>query len=124
MGILGVVTGALLVLQIVPVVPVIIQAFWLGALGTLYLDNWPGGRGPAWESGEADPWPTPRRRGAQQADGDGSGESLLDPSSVRSPSRSGAAELAQAPRAIASAREHQQHVAELVAQVAVLAAAS
>ena len=36
MGILGVVTGALLVLQIVPVVPVIIQAFWLGALGSLY----------------------------------------------------------------------------------------
>jgi hypothetical protein len=80
MGILGVVTGALLVLQIVPVVPVIIQAFWLGALGTIFLDNWPGGRGPAWESGEAEPWPTPARRGAQQADGDGPGESLLDPS--------------------------------------------
>ena len=63
MGILGVVTGALLVLQIVPVVPVIIQAFWLGALGTVFLDNWPGGRGPAWESGEAEPWPT-RRPGA------------------------------------------------------------
>ena len=28
----------------------------------------------------AAPWPTPARRGAQQADGDGPGESLLDPS--------------------------------------------
>jgi hypothetical protein len=80
MGILGVVTGALLVLQIVPVVPVIIQAFWLGALGSLVLGNWPGGRGPAWESGEADPWPTPARRGGgPPADENGRGESLLEP---------------------------------------------
>jgi hypothetical protein len=79
MGILGVVTGALIVLQIVPVVPVIIQAFWLGALGSLLLDNWPGGRGPAWETGEAEPWPTPARRGAEPAQGNGDGGSLLDP---------------------------------------------
>jgi hypothetical protein len=78
MGILGVVTGALIVLQIVPVVPVIIQAFWLAALGTILLDNWPGGRGPAWDTGEAEPWPTPARRGAELGqNGDGS---LLDPS--------------------------------------------
>jgi hypothetical protein len=77
MSILGVVTGALIVLQIVPVVPVIIQAFWLGALGSIFLDNWPGGRGPAWETGEAEPWPTPARRGAEPGqNGDGS---LLDP---------------------------------------------
>lgn len=80
MGILGVVTGALIVLQIVPVVPVIIQAFWLGALGSLFLNNWPGGRGPAWETGEAEPWPTPSRRGAEPAQGNGDGGSLLDPS--------------------------------------------
>lgn len=78
MGILGVVTGALLVLQIVPVVPVIIEAFWLGALGSLFLDKWPGGRGPAWESGEAEPWPVPARRGGPPAD-DGRGEALLEP---------------------------------------------
>jgi hypothetical protein len=82
MGILGVVTGALLVLQIVPLVPVIIEAFWLGALGALYLGNWPGGRGPAWETGEPEPWPTPAQRrglapppGAEQE----SGGSLLEP---------------------------------------------
>ena len=56
MGILGVVAGALLVLPILPVG--IVQAFWLGAMGALYLGYWPGGRGPAWESGEAEPWLT------------------------------------------------------------------
>jgi hypothetical protein len=86
MGILGVVAGALLVLQIVPVVPVIIQAFWLGALGSLYLGNWPGGRGPAWETGEAEPWPTPqRRRGEPPPDSDEEGGSLLGPSNGPEP---------------------------------------
>ncbi len=87
MGILGVVAGALLVLQIVPVVPVIIQAFWLGALGSLYIGNWPGGRGPAWESGEAEPWPTPQRRRGEPPpeDGNGQGESLLGPSNGQEP---------------------------------------
>jgi hypothetical protein len=58
MAILGVIAGVLLVLQLVPLVPIVIQAFWLGAIGALFLGNWPGGRGPAWETGEADPWPS------------------------------------------------------------------
>jgi hypothetical protein len=62
MAILGVIAGVLLVLQLVPIVPVILQAFWLGAVGALFLGNWPGGRGPAWESGEPDPWPTAAER--------------------------------------------------------------
>ena len=87
MGILGVVAGALLVLQIVPVVPVIIQAFWLGALGSLIIGNWPGGRGPAWESGEAEPWPTPQRRGGAPPpeEGNGQGGSLLGPTNGHEP---------------------------------------
>ena len=87
MGILGVVAGALLVLQIVPVVPVIIQAFWLGALGSLIIGNWPGGRGPAWESGEAEPWPTPQRRGGAPPpeEGNGQGGSLLGPTNGQEP---------------------------------------
>ena len=56
MSILGVIAGALLVLPIVPFG--IIQAFWLGGIGVLYLGNWPGGRGPAWDSGESEPWPS------------------------------------------------------------------
>jgi hypothetical protein len=62
MSILGVIAGVLLVLQLVPLVPIVIQAFWLGAVGALFLGNWPGGRGPAWESGEPDPWPSAAER--------------------------------------------------------------
>jgi hypothetical protein len=70
MGILGVIAGVLLVLPLLPLVPIVIQAFWLGAVGALLLGNWPGGRGPAWESGEAEPWPTPaERRGLTGPDG-------------------------------------------------------
>jgi hypothetical protein len=61
MGVLGAIVGALLVLPF-PGVSQVIQAFWLGALALLVLDKWPGGRGPAWETGEADPWPTAARR--------------------------------------------------------------
>jgi hypothetical protein len=60
LSILGVLAGVLLVLPIFP--PVILQAFWLGAVGALFLGNWPGGRGPAWESGEAEPWPSSAQR--------------------------------------------------------------
>jgi hypothetical protein len=62
MAILGVIAGVLLVLQLVPLVPVILQVFWLGAVGALFLGNWPGGRGPAWETGQPDPWPTAAER--------------------------------------------------------------
>lgn len=56
MGILGIIAG---VLQILPLAPVpVVQLFWLGALGLLFLGRWPGGRGPAWETGEAVPWPS------------------------------------------------------------------
>jgi hypothetical protein len=58
MAILGVIAGVLFVLPLFPGVPVVIQAFWLGALGALFLGYWPGGRGPAWDSGKPDPWPS------------------------------------------------------------------
>ncbi len=67
MGILGVVAGALLVLQLAPQIATIIAAFWLGALGLVFLGRWPGGRGPAWESGRSIPWPSAaERRGLVQ----------------------------------------------------------
>ena len=65
MAILGVIAGALMVLRLMPLVPEVTQAFWLGAIGALYLGNWPGGRGPAWETGEADPWPSASQRRGQ-----------------------------------------------------------
>lgn len=46
-----------------------IVLFWGIALGMLFLNRWPGGRGPAWETGDADPWPSAqdRARLAQEA---------------------------------------------------------
>jgi hypothetical protein len=61
MGVLGAILGALFVLPLVA--SPIVQLFWLLALGALYLNLWPGGgRGPAWESGEPEPWPSAQDR--------------------------------------------------------------
>jgi hypothetical protein len=58
MGILGVIVAVLLVLPLFGQLP-IVQYFWAVALGLLFLNRWPGGnRGPAWDTGEAVPWPT------------------------------------------------------------------
>ena len=54
MGILGIIVGILLV---IPLGVQILQLFWFAALGLLFLDRWPGGRGPAWQAGEPIPWP-------------------------------------------------------------------
>ena len=58
MGVIGAIIGGLYVLPILSG-PLIVQLFWLVAIGVLFLGRWPGGRGPAWESGEAEPWPSP-----------------------------------------------------------------
>ena len=54
MGVLGIFVGILLV---IPLGVQILQLFWFAALGLLFLNRWPGGRGPAWQTGEAIPWP-------------------------------------------------------------------
>jgi hypothetical protein len=54
MAILGILVGVLLV---IPLGVQILQLYWFVALGLLFLDRWPGGRGPAWQTGEAIPWP-------------------------------------------------------------------
>lgn len=43
---------------------------WFGYLGLLIAGSVPGGRPPAWESGEAEPWPTPGERAAQAMEKD------------------------------------------------------
>jgi hypothetical protein len=80
MGILGVVVGALIVFRAqFPGLATVVQAFWLGALGALLLGRWPGGRGPAWASGRAEPWPTAaQRRGVVPMPGEQE-EPTLDP---------------------------------------------
>ena len=59
MGITGVIVGVLIVVPFVGRPP-IVYFFWAAALGLLYIARWPGqrGRGPAWDSGEPEPWPT------------------------------------------------------------------
>jgi hypothetical protein len=71
LGIIGIIVG---VLYVIPIFggPLIVQIFWLGALGAVFLGYWPGGRGEAWETGTAVRWPSAaeRRRealGAQAA---------------------------------------------------------
>jgi amino acid transporter len=68
MGIVGIIVGVLFVIPILGTVP-IVEVFWVGALGMLFLDRWPqGGRGPAWDAGEAIPWPTAQDRAAAIAE--------------------------------------------------------
>jgi len=57
LGYLGVISGALFVLAFVPIP--IVQAYWLGALAMLFAGRSPNGTPPAWQSGEAMPWPSP-----------------------------------------------------------------
>lgn len=92
-GIIGVIGGILFVLPLGP--PQILLFFWLMSIGIVLLDRWPGGRGPAWASGEAQKWPTamerrgmaagatrsgPRRRQAPQpSDGEPEDTRLVEP---------------------------------------------
>lgn len=55
MGILGILAAA--VPALIPGAGAIVQLYWIGALGLLFLDRWPNDRGPAWSVVEAIPWP-------------------------------------------------------------------
>jgi hypothetical protein len=35
-----------------------VQCFWLMMLAVLFSGRWPGGRPPAWQTGNAEPWPS------------------------------------------------------------------
>jgi hypothetical protein len=61
-GMLGIVTGLLIFLPIGGAQLQIIPAFWMVMMGILLVGRWPGGDPPAWEAGEARPWPS----GAEQ----------------------------------------------------------
>lgn len=66
LGITGIIVGVFLVLPFFGPLP-IVQWFWLGALAVLFMGRWPTGRGPAWESGEAEPWPSAAEMRARAA---------------------------------------------------------
>ena len=65
MGVLGMITGALQILPFGGPLPVV-QSFWLLMLSILILGRWPNGRPPAWQTGNAEPWP-PSARQRQRA---------------------------------------------------------
>jgi hypothetical protein len=60
MGALGMMIGVFLVLPLLPFIATLIQVFWFGALGLMFLGRWPGGMPPAWITGKAEPWPSAR----------------------------------------------------------------
>ena len=57
MGVLGIIVGGLFIIPLGASLP-IVQAFWLAALGALFLGYWPPGLPPAWVTGAPQPWPT------------------------------------------------------------------
>ena len=64
-GYMGVISGALFIIGI-PVLTPIIQGFWLAGTAVLLARRWPSGDPPAWDAGEAVPWPPTARQLAQQ----------------------------------------------------------
>lgn len=68
LGYLGVIVGVLGVLAVLGPVGALVQIFFMLALGPLLMDRWPNGRGPAWESGEATPWPSAMDQRAAEAE--------------------------------------------------------
>jgi hypothetical protein len=67
MGVLGIIVGGLFIIPLGASLP-IVQAFWLVALGALFLGYWPQGLPPAWVTGEAQPWPTQQELRDQRAE--------------------------------------------------------
>jgi hypothetical protein len=96
MGVLGIIVGVLFIIPLGSSLP-IVQAFWLCALGALFLGKWQSGVPPAWVTGEAQPWPSQQElreaRSERQAEkGEGRGEAGDD-----APKRGGRRERAEAP---------------------------
>jgi hypothetical protein len=65
-GILGIFSGLLLFIPIGGAQLQIIPAFFLVMMGILLIGKWPGGDPPAWEAGEARPWPTAAEQRAER----------------------------------------------------------
>ena len=54
-GYTGVISGALFIIG-VPVLTPVIQGYWLAATAVVLARRWPSGDPPAWDSGVAVPW--------------------------------------------------------------------
>jgi len=88
LGVVGILSAILIFLPIGGATLEVIPSFWLVAMGILYVGKWPNGQPPAWESGEARPWPSRAQmreeagaaRGGKPALATGSGDITPDPS--------------------------------------------
>jgi hypothetical protein len=68
MGVVGIFAALLIFLPIGGETLTLVPAFWLAAMGMLYMGRWPGEEPPAWAAGEARPWPSQAElRAARQA---------------------------------------------------------
>lgn len=94
MGVVGIFAALLVFLPIGGETLTIVPAFWLAAMGLLYLGRWPGEEPPAWAAGEARPWPTQAElRAAQQAAAAGADVDAA-PSTANGSAQGAGAELA------------------------------
>ena len=71
MGYLGMIAAGASLLLIGSAPALLIEVFWLLAMGYLLFGRWPNGDPPAWRTGQAEPWPTAAeiREQRQQAAG-------------------------------------------------------
>ena len=95
LGYLGVISAVLFVIPLVPV-PVV-QGYWLFALALLLLGRSPSGTPPAWQSGEAMPWPRAaemREQRVREAEARRGGDDVVE-GSVAEPDDEPAATLAK-----------------------------
>jgi hypothetical protein len=106
-GYVGVLAGALFLFPIFGSLGTLIQAVWLAALALTIAKHWPSGDPPAWNAGEAIPWPQRARpvAAANQRGGRGgaTGAQQQRPSLLSAfgfgPRQQGPARGAQAPQA-------------------------
>jgi hypothetical protein len=76
LGVVGILSAVLIFLPLGGATLEVVPSFWLVAVGILYIGKWPNGQPPAWESGEARPWPS-RAQMRQEAAGGGAGKPAL-----------------------------------------------
>ncbi len=88
LAILGMFSGLLILLPNVGATLQLIPAFWLVMTGILLSGKWMGGDPPAWEAGEARPWPSRAQMAAER--GRAKGEPLA--------AGAGAGDIAPAPK--------------------------
>src|SRR3954447_12246949 len=67
MAFLGMFSALLILLPNIGATLQLVPAFWLVMMGVLLAGKWPGGDPPAWEAGEARPWPSRAQMQAERA---------------------------------------------------------